>query len=261
MKPATVNRDLDCLKNAMNKATEWGYLPFNPLAGKKVKKLKEDNETMWALSEAGEKKLLDACEKSPQRGAKRNREFAKYLKDLVLVALHSGMREAEIFNLKKEDISLKEFYIRVNDTKTGQPRSVPVNDTLKAVLEKRLQDPRSGYLFCNSKGKKLTVLTNAFWFAVKEAGLVRIDGKTGEGMRFRFHDLRHTFGSRLGMAGKDLKTIMEIMGHKSTKVAMRYQHPAPEHKLEAVRTLDKKIPSKIPTGQIIEMKKVAGSEG
>ena len=101
----------------------------------------------------------------------------------------------------------------------------------------------------------------AFWFAVKKAGLVRIDAKTGEEVRFRYHDCRHTFGSRLGMAGKDLKTIMEIMGHKSTKVAMRYQHPAPEHKLETVRILDKKFPSQIPTGQIIELKKIGGSHG
>ncbi len=64
--------------------------------------------------------------------------------------------------------------------------------------------------------------------------------KDGEkDVRFRFHDLRHTFGSRLGMAGFDLKTIMEIMGHKTTKVAMRYQHPSPDHKLKAVQSLDR----------------------
>ena len=56
--------------------------------------------------------------------------------------------------------------------------------------------------------------------------------------RFRFHDLRHTFGSRLGMAGADLKTIMEIMGHKTPKMSMRYQHPTPAHKLKAVKKLD-----------------------
>jgi len=57
-------------------------------------------------------------------------------------------------------------------------------------------------------------------------------------VRFRFHDLRHTFGSRLGMIGTDLKTIMEIMGHKTYAMSMRYQHPTPDHKLDAVRALD-----------------------
>jgi len=66
-------------------------------------------------------------------------------------------------------------------------------------------------------------------------------------VRFRFHDLRHTFGTRLGMKGVDLKTVMDIMGHKTYKVAMRYQHPAPEHKLDAVKFLDE-VPSIFTTG-------------
>lgn len=78
------------------------------------------------------------------------------------------------------------------------------------------------------------VLTNAFWRAIEEAGLIQVelnkDGKE-KTTRFRFHDLRHTFGSHLGMAGKDLKTIMEIMAHKNPRTAMRYQHPSPDHKL------------------------------
>jgi len=55
---------------------------------------------------------------------------------------------------------------------------------------------------------------------------------------FQFHDLRHTFGSRLGMSGQDMKTIMEIMEHITHKMAMRYQHPVPAHKLDAVKKLD-----------------------
>lgn len=62
-------------------------------------------------------------------------------------------------------------------------------------------------------------------------------------MRFRFHDLRHTFGSRLGIAAEDTKTIMEIMGHKTHKMAMRYQHPGASHKLNAIKILDE-VPSK-----------------
>ena len=81
----------------------------------------------------------------------------------------------------------------------------------------------------------------AFWKTVKDAGLIRNEVKDGKvaRVRFRFHDLRHTFGSRLGMAGVDLKTIMEIMDHKSHRVAMRYQHPGGDHKLRAVKILDR----------------------
>lgn len=89
-----------------------------------------------------------------------------------------------------------------------------------------------------------------FWYAVKKAGIVRIESRGDETkeVRFRFHDYRHTFGSRLGMAGMDLKTIMEIMGHRTHKIAIRYQHPMPTHKLEAVKILDQ-VPSKVTTDE------------
>jgi integrase len=249
--PATINRDIDCIKNMMKKAVEWGYLNRNPLEG--VKHLKEDNEKMWVLTPEEEGRLLDECENRIQR--KGN----KYLKDMAHFALHTGMRQDEIFKLTKPKVKLKLRYIDVTDTKTGEDRRVPINDTAYGILKKRLNETESEYLFQNTKGGKLTVLTNAFWTAVKEAGLIRFEIKKfgkkqiEEKIRFRFHDLRHTFGSRLGMAGTDLKTIMEIMGHKTTKVAMRYQHPAPEHKLNAVKILDQ-VPSKVPTGKIVPLK-------
>jgi site-specific recombinase XerD len=243
--PATINRDVVCIRNMMRKAVEWGYLSQNPLAS--VKQLREDNEQRWVLTDEEETKLLNACGNSPQWGGKEKR----YLRELVLFALHSGMREQEIFGLTKARVNLRDRFLEVVDTKTGENRKVPLNDTLKEILEAKLKDERSDYVFCNAKGKKLTRLTNAFWYAVKEAGLIRIDARTGEKIRFRFHDLRHTFGTRLGMSGADLKTIMEIMGHKTVKVAMSYQHPAPDHKLEAVKILDQ------PTSKITSAKKEA----
>jgi len=111
---------------------------------------------------------------------------------------------------------------------------------LKDVIERQGQDNASEWVFCTARGEKLTLLTNAFWNAVKEAKLIwaEAEGDKVKKTRFRFHDLRHTFGARLGMAGVDLKTIMEIMGHKSHKVAMWYQHPTADHKLKAVKILD-----------------------
>jgi integrase len=70
--------------------------------------------------------------------------------------------------------------------------------------------------------------------------------KKAEIENFRFHDCRHTFGTRLGMAGVDLRTIQELMGHKDIKMTMRYSHPTPEHKRRAVEILDG-VPSKFTT--------------
>jgi len=247
--PGTINRDIDCMKNMMRKAVEWGDLSQNPL--RDVKRFKEKSEKMWVLTPEEENKLLEACQKSPQR------KKAKYLRDLVLFGLHSGMRESEIFNMRKDQVDLKNRFILITDSKNNESRKVPVNDTLMEILDRRMGDQGSNYIFYNSKGKKLTVLTNAFWYAVKEVGLTRVEVISEKEVRsrFRFHDLRHTFGSRLGMAGKDLKTIMEIMGHKTTKVAMMYQHPMPSHKLEAVKTLDQ-VPPVFTPGEIEEGKKV-----
>ncbi len=234
--PATVNRDVACLRNMMNMAVQWGYLQINPVG--KVKQLKEDNERMWPLTREEEDRLLWECDKRPQR--------LKYLRNLVEVAIHSGMRQDEIFNLKWVNVHLNEKYVLVTDTKTHEDRNVPMNETLEGILRRRNVTELGDYVFTNAVGERLTVLTNAFWKAVEEAGLIRWEEKKTRNrkkvrvkIRFRFHDLRHTFGSRLGMNGADLKTIMEIMGHKTPRMAMRYQHPSPEHKLSAVRSLDR----------------------
>jgi integrase len=136
---------------------------------------------------------------------------------------------------------------------------VPVNETLKEILERRLEMD-GDHVFVNVEDHKLKWLTGAFWNAIGGACLSRLEN--GKRIRFRFHDLRHSFGSRLGMAGVDLKSIMEIMGHSTAKMAMRYQHPTPDHKLEAVRNLDKNgkiFPPKVTPVENIDQKKIAVS--
>ena len=241
--PATVNRDVATLRNMMNKAVEWGYLSANPMST--VKQFREDNEVMWVLSKEEEDALLAA--------AKTLTAKSQHMEAMIKCALHTGMRQAEIFNMKKGDVHLKERYIFIPETidKTHSSRNVPINDTLAEVLKDTLSKSNgsSKYVFTNHKGETYKDIKNGFWKIVKEYGLERIEMRNGKAkkVRFRFHDCRHTFGSRLGMEGVDLKTIMDIMGHKTYKVAMRYQHPTPEHKLEAVKNLDE-VPSIFTTG-------------
>ena len=225
--PGTVNRDVATMRNMMNLAVQWGYLQINPVA--KVKQLHEDNERTWVLTPREEGRLLEECHKRPQKRV--------YLRDLVEFGIYTGMRLREIFGLRWDNVHLDEKFLHVVDTKNHQDRDVPMNATVERILRRRNVTELGDYVFTNAAMNKLTVLTNAFWKAVDEANLYRWETVDGEMVktRFRFHDCRHTFGSRLGMNGADLKTIMEIMGHKTPKTAMRYQHPSPSHNVTAGR--------------------------
>lgn len=244
---STVNNDLKALKGICKKAFEWGYLTQNFMTG--VRLMPEDNEKMWVLTPEEEARLIEACEARPQH--------EKYLADLVRFALNSGMRLAEIRGLRKIDVHMAERFVLVRDTKNHENRRVPINDALKAVIEWRLAiNPAAEFLFHRKGGHRLTLLTKSFWTAVAKAGLIRKETDAAGSLktvRFRFHDLRHTFGSRIGMAGADLKTIMEIMGHKTSKMSMRYQHPTPEHKLAAVQKLNE-VPPNLPAGHLVAFK-------
>jgi len=254
---STVNNDVKTLKNMMVKAVQWGHLARNPL--KDVRQLREDNEKMWVLTRDEEQKLLQECAKRPQH--------QKYLADLVLLALNTGLRLGELQGLQKINVNMEARSLLVTDTKNHENRRVPLNDTAVMVLKRRMKVNGSPFVFSRKNGKPLTVLTNAFWTAVKEAGLYYIktdaegqpvmgDDDKPKTVRLRFHDLRHTFGSRLGMAGADLKTIMEIMGHRTPKMSMRYQHPTPDHKLNAVQRVQQNdSPAESPAGQLIDIKK------
>jgi len=93
-------------------------------------------------------------------------------------------------------------------------------------LPRRIDTP---YVFPGKNGGRLTDIKKPFLSARKRAGLDDV----------RFHDLRHTFASHLVMAGVDLTTVKELLGHKSTKMTERYSHLSPKHKADAVRVLDR----------------------
>src|SRR5262245_25199538 len=105
--------------------------------------------------------------------------------------------------------------------------------TLKAVRMNTLAD---GLVFCSRKGTPYRSFRSAFELAVRKAGLEN----------FTFHDLRHTFASRLVMAGVDLPTVKELMGHKDIKMTLRYTHLSSDNKRRAVRALEQfgdKVPA------------------
>lgn len=114
--------------------------------------------------------------------------------------------------------------------KTGQTRHVPLNSEVVAVLKAwKSANAEPGWLVF-SGGTSTTPLTEArkAWAGVLKQAKI---------LSFRFHDLRHTFASKLAMAGVDLNTIRELLGHRKISMTLRYAHLAPEHKAEAVERI------------------------
>ena len=83
------------------------------------------------------------------------------------------------------------------------------------------------------------------------------EGMRSIGLDFRLYDLRHTFGSRAVMAGVDLPTLKELMGHSTITMTMRYIHPTPQHKKEALKKLEdfqQGTPKTIPPRKMVKMR-------
>ncbi|MGB6865484.1 MAG: tyrosine-type recombinase/integrase, partial [Candidatus Aminicenantaceae bacterium] len=211
---ATVNRELALMKKMFNLAIDWELAGSNPV--KKIKFFSEkDNQKERILSKKEEDTLLKI---SPD-----------HLRSILTVALNTGMRKSEILNLKWEQVDMKKKLIKVENTKSGRSRHIDINTVLTSLLPGlKRKNKESEFVFPNpDTGKPYVDLKKAFKTACDEAGI-------GE---LRFHDLRHTFASRLVENGVDLITVKDLLGHSTVKVTERYTHPNKSLKRKAVESL------------------------
>lgn len=213
--PATVNRALACLKCMFNKAIGWGKATENPVL--KVKLFKENNKRLRYLEKEEIVNLLSKC--------------GGHLKPIVITALNTGMRKGEILGLKWHDIDFRRNIIYLYHTKNGEKREVPMNEQVKTALIKVKKHPESSFVFCDKDGKPFGDIKKSWLTALNKSGI----------LKFRFHDLRHTFASHLVMSGVDLNTVRELMGHKSLEMTLRYSHLSPDHKKRAVDILGQRM--------------------
>ena len=145
------------------------------------------------------------------------------------IALNTGMRRKEQYrriDWSCVDLLRRDLYIP--PSKNGKSRHVPLNaEALGAFQELCERTGGKGPIFVSNHGEPLLGPRHWFKDAVQEAGIEH----------FTWHDLRHTFASRLVMAGVDLRTVADLMGHKHIQMTMRYSHLAPAHTLAAVERL------------------------
>ncbi len=142
------------------------------------------------------------------------------------------MRRGEIFNLKWENLDLDRRLIKVEKTKSGKLRFIPINNTLfEELLKLKGKNEDSPYVFFNPETRKpFRDVSAAFKGACRRA---KIEG-------LRFHDLRHTFASRLIELGADIVTVQNLLGHSTVTTTQRYTHANDDRKKRAVDLLGTK---------------------
>ena len=191
----------------------------NPVS--KVKMEKENNERDRWLTKDEEKRLL---ENSPE-----------WLREIMVFALNTGLRKDEILSLEWSRVDFERKTILIQKTKNGKPRTIPLNQSALNVLAQRskVKSIKSDIVFINSRGTKIdkSNLANVFNKAVKE---VKISN-------FKFHDLRHTFCTRLAQKGIDIYKIAKLAGHENIKMTQRYSHHCPESLRDGVEILEESL--------------------
>ncbi|MGR3178670.1 MAG: tyrosine-type recombinase/integrase [Candidatus Anammoxibacter sp.] len=215
-KPSSLNREMSMLSKAFNLATtEWEWIENYP----KISKEKENNETDRFLFDDEEKRLL-LCS-------------AEWLKDLITFALHSGLRQDEQLSLAWTRVNMERRTILIQETKSGKPRSVPLNQTALNVLLRKLEirSIKNDLVFFSTNGTKINNcnLIRAFNKVMKKA---KIDD-------FTWHGLRRSFATRLVQKGIDIYQVAELLGHSDVKMTQkRYAHHCPESLRSGVEILD-----------------------
>ena len=228
--PATFNRYRASLSMIFREAIRNGWTERNP--ARLIKAKKEDNIRIRFLSDEEEKRLREVLAEDYQN---------RYLNEFE-VALHTGMRRSEQFSLEWAQTNLKAKRIHLLKTKNGSDRVIPLNSVAVAALERQWEiSGQSERGFVTDDGKPFIRKPIRRWFE-ETVGKAKIRD-------FSWHCLRHTFCSRLVMAGVPLKTVQELMGHKTIQMTARYAHLSPGHLQNAVELLSGKNSHQTATGQ------------
>jgi len=206
--PRTVNLEVWLIKRMMKLAEQWGDVEKNPLLG--VRSVRMGPRRERVLTHDEERRLVAST--------------SGHMRDLIILCLNTGLRRNELLSLRSTDVNLSARILSVRTGKTGLVRVVPLNELAFSVVARRA---RGGPLF-TYRGKPIKRFYVAWWAALRRAG---IEGLT-------FHDLRHSFSSRLAAMGVHPKIAQELLGHTNQAMTANYTHPSLELKREAVQALE-----------------------
>jgi len=208
----TVNRDLEALRHILFWAVDEGLLPSNPLG--RLRLVQERGKPRSILALDDEERLLAAA--------------APHLRHLIVAALDTGMRRGELFHQLWEHVDFNRELLSVTQSKTagGEGREIPFTDRVHDLL---LAERKEEGLLFTFKGKPIRNIKTGWKAAIRRAGIRYL----------RFHDLRHTFNTRLMEAGVMQEIRKALMGHSSGEdINAIYTHVELPTKREAIRKLE-----------------------
>jgi integrase len=217
VKPATVNRELACLRATFNHAMK-GNLPLkNPVSKTAAKSLKENNEQTRVLSYEEQSRYLAAA--------------TPMLRDIATLMLETGCRPEEIYRIQTKNVHLAEGYFVNPFGKTkAAKRRIKLTATALSILAIRAAAAKGDYLFSHDSDltRPVPKINNAHERAIRASKVAH----------FRIYDLRHTWATRAAEAGIDLVTLAAMLGHSKINMVLRYAHPTQEHQTRAMNKFE-----------------------
>ena len=221
----TINSELTLLGHAFQLAVkEWEWVTENPV--QRVSKEKVHNLIERWLTAEEEARLLAAA--------------PVWLQEIILFAVNTGLRQSEILNLTWSNVDLFRRTMTLLEQKNGGRDTLPVNARALEILKARakVRSLKTDYVFFNGAGNRMDArdLLRVFYPVMKKADV----------KGFRFHDLRHTFATRLVQAGADIYTVQKLGRWKTMQMVMRYAHHYPESLRAGIEILDR-VPAGVST--------------
>jgi integrase len=209
--------------------TTWELCEKNPVSGGKIKFFNVKARRDRYVTPEEEAKILESAD--PR------------LRPAIILSIHTGLRQDELLSLTWSDVDLKvgrfgEVKVKGELAKDREDRHIPLSATARQILDGLPRPLKPGERIFRFLGMGRENV-NRMWYLALAAAKVNEDAPKGK--RITWHTLRHTFASRLVMAGVDLATIQKLMGHSNITTTMRYAHLARPHIEESVLVLDPKL--------------------
>jgi len=234
---ATMNRFTDWLRRVLNWAKKQKRIRENPVLS--IERKPEDEAPITQYSLEQEARLIEQL--NPEEV------------DMLRLAILTGLRRANQFHLRKDQVNLGQGLIAIPRTKNRRPRIIHLSEETKEILRRQMaRYLESPWVFPGKRHKHSRPLNARWWYKTRFKPACERAGIPIHDIRQLWHCARHTFGSRLASLQYRENAIMQAGGWTSSKAAERYIHLHDQALKEAAERLSTLKPVPNPNGTVTE---------